>query len=43
MMPMRKRLLSGNFGFNLEEIQKLEKEVEVPLSMQDFLDAFKNI
>ena len=43
MMPMRKRLLSGNFGFNLEEIQKLEREVEVPLSMQDFLVAFKNI
>lgn len=43
MMPMRRKLLTGNFGFNLEEIQRLEKEVEVPLTMQDFMEATKNI
>jgi katanin p60 ATPase-containing subunit A1 len=36
MMPMRRKLISGNFGFNLDEIQRLEKEVEVPLSLSDF-------
>lgn len=43
MMPMRRRLVSGNFGFNLDDIQKLEREVEIPLTMQDFTDAIKNI
>lgn len=41
MMPMRKKLQSG--GFDLANIQSLQEQVDVPLSMQDFKDAFKNI
>jgi len=43
MMPMRRKLISGNFGFNLDEIQRLEKEADVPLGLHDFQEALKNI
>jgi len=41
MMPMRKKLASGSF--NMLNIQSMECEIDVPLKMQDFLDAIKNI
>jgi katanin p60 ATPase-containing subunit A1 len=39
MMPMRRKLLSSHFDIN--NIQ--QEEIDVPLSMQDFQDALKNI
>ena len=41
MMPMRRRLQSGSFS--IENIQKIQEEIDVPLSMEDFLEAIKNI
>lgn len=41
MMPMRRKLLSASF--NIMNIQSIEKEIDIPLTMQDFLDAIKNI
>lgn len=41
MMPMRKRISQG--GFNLNDISNLEKDLDIPLSMNDFEDAIKNI
>jgi len=41
MMPMRRKLASGNF--NINDIQNMQSEIDVPLTMQDFLDAIKNI
>jgi katanin p60 ATPase-containing subunit A1 len=41
MMPMRRKLASGQF--NIMEISNMQSEIDVPLSMQDFLDAIKNI
>ena len=41
MMPMRKKLASGQFDIN--NIQNLQAEIDIPLSMQDFKDALKNI
>ena len=41
MMPMRKQLLKG--GFNMNDISKLQEQVDVPLSKQDFEEAIKNI
>ena len=41
MMPMRRKLASGSF--NLNDIQNMQSEIDVPLTMQDFLDAIKNI
>jgi katanin p60 ATPase-containing subunit A1 len=43
MMPMRRRLLAGVTSFSIEEIQNLEKDIEVPLTMTDFEEAIKNI
>ena len=41
MMPMRKKLHSGKF--DIMDIQNLQSEIDVPLTMQDFLEAIKNI
>ena len=41
MMPMRKKLASGSF--NIANLEKIQNEIDVPLTMQDFLDAIKNI
>lgn len=41
MMPMRRRLQNGSFS--LENIQKIQDEIDVPLSMDDFMEAIKNI
>jgi len=41
MMPMRRKLSSG--GFDIMNIQNMQNEIDVPLSMQDFQDAVKNI
>ena len=41
MMPMRKKLHSG--GFNIMDIQNMQDEIDIPLTMQDFKDALKNI
>jgi katanin p60 ATPase-containing subunit A1 len=41
MMPMRRKLASGQF--NIMEISNMQNEIDVPLTMQDFLDAIKNI
>lgn len=41
MMPMRRKLLEGRV--NLEEIAKLQDEIDVPLTMEDFEAALKNI
>ena len=41
MMPMRKKLEKG--AFDLNNIQNLQDEIDIPLTMQDFKDAIKNI
>jgi len=41
MMPMRKRIL--NKGFDLNNIGNMAEEIDIPLTMQDFEDALKNI
>jgi katanin p60 ATPase-containing subunit A1 len=42
MMPMRRKILEGNLNF--DEISKINHEdLEVPITMSDFLDALKNI
>lgn len=41
MMPMRRKLASGSF--DIMNIQNMQNEIDVPLTMQDFLDAIKNI
>ncbi len=42
MMPMRRKILTGNMNF--DDISKInQEEFEVPITMQDFLDALKNI
>jgi len=43
MMPMRRNLKAGNFCFDPVEIERLQKEVDVPLTMEDFVEALKNI
>lgn len=40
MMPMRKKLASG--GFDMLNLQNIQADIEVPLTMQDFIDAIKN-
>jgi len=40
-MPMRKKLLSGTF--DIANIANIQDEIDVPLTMQDFIDAIKNI
>lgn len=42
MMPMRKKLLEGKLS--VVELAALKKEeLDVPVTMKDFLDALKNI
>lgn len=41
MMPLRKKIAEGNF--NINEIKGFSKDINVPLKMQDFLDALKNV
>jgi katanin p60 ATPase-containing subunit A1 len=41
MMPMRKKLLTTKF--DIMNIQNMQDEIDVPLTMQDFIDAIKNI
>jgi len=41
MMPLRRRLKAS--GININEIEQLRKDVDVPVSNQDFMDALKNI
>ena len=41
MMPLRKKIADGNF--NIMEIRDLQKDINVPLTMKDFLDALKNV
>ena len=41
MMPLRKKIADGNF--NIMEIRELQKDINVPLTMKDFLEALKNV
>lgn len=42
MMPMRKKILEGKLSF--EQIASLKHdEIDIPITLQDFLDALKNI
>jgi katanin p60 ATPase-containing subunit A1 len=42
MMPLRKKLLEGKLS--LEEISHIKQEdIDIPITMQDFMDALKNI
>jgi SpoVK/Ycf46/Vps4 family AAA+-type ATPase len=41
MMPMRKKLAGGNF--DIMNIANIASEIEAPLTMQDFVDATRNI
>ncbi len=41
MMPLRKKIADGNF--NIMEIRDLQKDINVPLTMKDFLEALKNV
>lgn len=41
MMPMRKKLASG--AFDIMDIGNMASEIEAPLSMEDFVEATRNI
>jgi katanin p60 ATPase-containing subunit A1 len=41
MMPMRRKLLSSHFDIN--NLHNMQEEIDVPLTMEDFLEALKNI
>ena len=41
MMPLRRRLKAS--GIDVAEIEQLRKDVDVPVSNRDFMDALKNI
>lgn len=42
MMPMRRKILVGNMNF--DDISKInQEEFEVPITMEDFKEALKNI
>ena len=41
LMPMRRKILGG--GVNILELPKMQEEINVPLTMDDFSDALKNI
>lgn len=41
MMPLRKKIAEG--AFNILEIRELQKDINVPLTMRDFLEALKNV
>jgi katanin p60 ATPase-containing subunit A1 len=41
MMPLRRKIAKGNF--NIMQLKDLQSDINVPLTMQDFLDALKNV
>ncbi|CDW76048.1 katanin p60 atpase-containing subunit a1 [Stylonychia lemnae] len=41
MMPMRRKLQSASFS--IANIQKIQSEIDIPLTMVDFMEAIKNI
>jgi katanin p60 ATPase-containing subunit A1 len=41
MMPMRRKMQSSHFDIN--NLQNIQEEIDIPLTMQDFIDALKNI
>ena len=41
MMPMRRKLMQGRI--DLQQISALQNELDVPLTMEDFEAAIKNI
>ena len=41
MMPLRKKIAEG--GIDITKIKEQQHEINVPLTMQDFLDATKNV
>lgn len=41
MMPMRRKILNG--GIDLANLQKIQDEIDIPLTMNDFIEAIKNI
>jgi katanin p60 ATPase-containing subunit A1 len=41
MMPLRRKIAAGSF--NINEIKEFSKDINVPLTMQDFIDALKNV
>jgi len=44
MMPIRKKLLEGGGILNqLNDIEKLKSEMDVPITQEDFLTALKNV
>ena len=42
LMPLRKKLLQSG-GFNIGALEEMKDDINVPLSMQDLLEACKNI
>ena len=40
-MPMRRKILGG--GVNILKLPKMQEEINVPLTMEDFTDTLKNI
>ena len=42
-MPMRKKLKEGGGFNNIDNMADFEKEVSVPLTMDDFREALKNV
>jgi katanin p60 ATPase-containing subunit A1 len=44
MMPLRKKIMkAGGINFNPAALAEMKKEVDMPLSMQDFVEAIGNI
>jgi katanin p60 ATPase-containing subunit A1 len=41
MMPLRRKLKSS--GIDVNAIEQLRKEIDVPVSMNDFRDALKSV
>ncbi len=41
MMPMRRKISNGSF--NITDIQYMQEEIDIPLVMDDFELAIKNI
>ena len=42
MMPLRRKLLSG-VNINTVDVEKMQSEINVPLKMNDFEEALRNI
>ena len=44
-MPMKRKLFQGGglLKSKLKDVDKLQKELDVPLSMKDFMDALQNV